>query len=193
MSEEYRRRLRGIMTGFWSGALDYDQFFSMMMSAIRRGLTRAWNAGLREVGVLPEEQTQAELLALQNIIYKEFSYIDGLAQFIEARRKESGSKLKDALARLDLWIQRELDTQNQAKAIAGKNQKLKWVLGQTEKHCRTCTKLNGKVKRASIWAAAGLRPQSPPNGKLECQGWRCQCYFLPTTERASPGRLPRVP
>ena len=57
-------------------------------------------------------------------------------------------------------------------------------------NCSTCLRLDGKVKRASEWEAANLHPQSPPNEKLLCRGWRCACVLEPTTEPLSRGPLP---
>lgn len=51
---------------------------------------------------------------------------------------------------------------------------LQWKIGQTEKHCSDCLHLNGQIHRASEWAAAGIKPQSPD---LECGGWHCDCRF----------------
>jgi hypothetical protein len=50
---------------------------------------------------------------------------------------------------------------------------LRWQVGPTE-HCSDCNRLNGQVHRASEWRASGWQPQS---SRLECSGYRCQCYF----------------
>jgi hypothetical protein len=68
--------------------------------------------------------------------------------------------------------------------------KFKWVLGPTE-HCTTCAKLEGLVKRGSWWRDNVL-PQNPPNEKLECGGWRCQCNLEATDQRVS-RRTPSLP
>ena len=73
-----------------------------------------------------------------------------------------------------------------------KDPKLRWVLGPTKTHCRTCSKLSGKVKRASWWRD-NVMPQQPPNESLECQGWKCGCVLEPTDEPLSRGRMPNVP
>jgi hypothetical protein len=52
---------------------------------------------------------------------------------------------------------------------------LEWQLGATEKHCTDCAFLNGQIKRASEWRAAGIKPQSPD---LECGGWNCDCRLV---------------
>ena len=100
---------------------------------------------------------------------------------------------RNTVVRVDFdWANESLtvvEVVNLARTMADANQKLVWGLGPTE-HCRTCLKLDGKVKRAEVWAAANIRPQSPD---LACGGWRCQCTLEPTDAPASPGPLPRIP
>ena len=98
-------------------------------------------------------------------------------------------KLRTAMSRIPMWANRYREVMNTAKTMAGADRKLKWTLGPTE-HCESCSKLAGKVKRGSFWIASGIQPQSRA---LACGGWACQCFLSPTTERASPGRLPRIP
>ena len=97
--------------------------------------------------------------------------------------------LRAASSRIPMWINTYRDVVNTAKLMAGANVKLIWVLGPTD-HCSSCLKLAGKVKRKREWLSAGIQPQSRA---LECGGFNCQCSLQPTSERASPGRLPSLP
>jgi hypothetical protein len=56
-------------------------------------------------------------------------------------------------------------------------------------NCNDCLKLEGKVKRASVWEASGIRPQSHA---LECRGYNCQCSLEETNEPLSRGPLPGI-
>ena len=58
-------------------------------------------------------------------------------------------------------------------------------MGATEEHCATCAALDGLVAYAVDWERSGVKPQNPPNGALECGGWRCDCSLVPTKERAT--------
>ena len=108
---------------------------------------------------------------------------------LELKQKEPDLTLRAASSRIPMWTNRYTEVMNTAKVMAGGDRKLKWVLGPTE-HCSSCMKLAGKVKRGSMWVASGIQPQSR---SLECGGYNCQCSLQPTTDRASPGRLPSIP
>ena len=193
-TEQYRRGLRGPVRGLWSGAIDLDQAYDMLLTAIENGLTRAWHAGLAEVGILPAEMTPEERMALRQLIAGESQHIYGLLTDVEEGNKAAGGKLGPQFQRLEAWVTRALDASNRAKLMAAADPKLKWVVGPTKEHCTTCfDKLQGKVKRASTWRRLGIQPQSPPNPMLECGGWNCLCSLQPTDEPMSKGPLPKVP
>lgn len=191
--DSYATGIRSAVRGLWSGVFDYDQFFGSMMSTIRAGLTRAWYDGAREMGILPSELTPEERLELERAIQSEFSHLNGFASDIESNSKANGGKIAPLLKRADLWINRWLDVKNQARLMAGGDKKLKWVLGATEEHCKTCAAMNGKIKRASYWRDHGPHPQQPVNDTIECKGWKCLCTWEPTDEPQSKGPLPKWP
>lgn len=92
----------------------------------------------------------------------------------------------------------QLYTNNEVVHNIGINEIPNYIAGGFVVHnCGSCSKLAGKVKRASQWRAAGLGPQSGPmhvlpNPALECGGYECKCSLMPTTEPMSKGRLPAV-
>lgn len=49
-------------------------------------------------------------------------------------------------------------------------------LGNTERHCKTCSALDGVTLTPSEWDRLGIGPQSPD---LECGGWNCDCSKKP--------------
>lgn len=181
----YQLNLRAAVRGLWSGQIDFDAAFGMLLQAIDRGFTQAWTEGAKECGIEPGEWTAEERTALAVRIGEEKTYIYTLLEAVEAGRKGVG-KLAPLYTRLQMWVNRYQDVKNQAKTMACADQKLKWVLGPTE-HCETCMKAAGKVKRASQWAKTDLRPQAPC---LQCGGYRCQCSLVLTDEPLSRGRLP---
>lgn len=191
---QYNSALRAPARGYAIRVFDYFQFWDGMDAAIRLYLTRAWYAGAAECDIAASELSPEEKTALDNMIRGERDNIDGLATFIASIRTDDGTLPNDVraslFARVDLWAQRYKDAQNQARVMACGDRKLIWVLGATEEHCKTCLKLEGKVKRASQWDAAGIRPQNPPNAMLECGGWRCDCGLVQTDAPMSKGPLP---
>jgi hypothetical protein len=179
--------------GFWSGELDYFAFYESFGLSIEQGLTAAWYEGAAMCGILPEELTIDEMKQLRFRIAEQMNYLAPFAEAIEAGSKANKGKLTPLFNRAQLWINRYSDVKNEAKVSACKDQKLKWVLGLTEKHCRTCAALNNKVKRASFWKKLGVRPQNAPNPKLECEGWLCDCDLVPTDEPVTRGVMPSLP
>jgi hypothetical protein len=172
--------------------IDLNQFFDQARTVMNRRLSQAWDEGAAECDVLPDEFTVEEQIALGNAIRDELAQLPGFALRIDQNSKANDGKLGPLLERVDdLWVNRYNDFSNQAKVLSCKDEKLLWVLGPTEKHCRTCPRLNGKVKRGSTWEASGIRPQNPPNNSLECGGWNCLCELKPTDRAISKGPLPR--
>jgi len=188
----YTSDLRAIFRGYWSGVFNQDQFNDLMFNSIDRWLTRAWQAGAKAAGIMPDEITIDEQLKLAAIVFREYSFVPKLSQFIQANNKANGGLLGTVFARVPIWAMRYKDVYNTALASAKSDPKLEWTLGKTEKHCGSCSKLHGKVKRASWWAEH-VMPQSPPNPNLECQGWHCDCSLNPTDKPMSRGRMPNLP
>jgi hypothetical protein len=135
--------------------------------------------------------TPEERVRLEQIITREINLLAPFLNDIDQNSKANGGKRGTAYSRLDTWINRYRDVVNQAKVSACADMKMRWTLGPTE-HCKSCFRLSGKVKRGSYWNDHVL-PQNPPNGLLECGGWKCQCTLRPTDDRASSGPLPRLP
>lgn len=193
ISAAYARNIRGAVRALWSGVMDFDQFFDLMISTIRLGLRRNWFIGAADCGIQPGELSPQEKSALEGVIFSEINRIGGFANAIEAGSKANGGLLRAQLARASLWSSRALDVQNRAKVMACADKKLKWIRGPTSDGCRTCIKMDGKVKRGSYWEGRGPHPQAPANGTIECQGWNCLCNLEPTDEPLSRGPLPRWP
>lgn len=187
---DYSASLRAVFRALWLGVMSFDQAFEAMMTTIRRGFNMAWQEGAKECAVLPEEYTPAERVELETRIFGQFDYIAGVLEFIEANSKENGGAWGTVSARVSLWANRYREAKAKAKTMACGDKKLVWRLGKTEQHCKSCLKLNSKVKRASQWDAANIRPQHPD---LECGGWRCDCSLEQTDEPMSKGPLPRIP
>lgn len=187
--QAYRRYIREAVYGLWAGAFNEDEFISLLYETVRAGFTAAWHAGAKEMGIQPDELTVDERQALRGEMTLDFAYIVGFAAAIEAGSKANQGKLAPLMRRAELWMQRYLAVRNHAKQMAARDRKLKWVMHPLKEHCPDCLRLNGRVYRASTWGRYGLEPQSHD---LQCGGWRCGCEFVPTDERATGGRPPRI-
>lgn len=189
---QYERALWSACLNFFRGDIDAFGFIDAFMGNIENQLGRAWNEGARKVDVEPEEMTPADIDILAGIVDSENEHILNIAQAIEDAIN-SDMSLDDFRsrfrARVDLWVNRYNEVVNYAEIYFGGKKKLIWVLGETEEHCATCSRLNGIVAYAEEWAASGIQPQNPPNDVLECGGWKCDCKLEPTDRRRSPDAL----
>ena len=190
--KQYRARLRSVTRALWTGVFDVDQFFDEMVSVITAGLTDAWEEGAKDCGIKPEDLDKEELAALRAAIGRERNFVFAFGDAVDAGSKANKGKLKPLMQRVDTWANRYTDVANQARIKACANKKLEWQLGDAE-HCQSCLKLAGQVRRGKVWEKQGVRPQSPPNGKLKCKGWKCACSLLPTDKPITRGRFPRLP
>lgn len=93
------------------------------------------------------------------------------------------------LNRIDMWVKTLRGVYHQALLSGRKNPMVKWTLGPTTEHCRSCLAAAGQVHRRSTWDKYGIRPQVRT---LECTGRKCGCTLEVTTERAS-GNIRKIP
>jgi hypothetical protein len=183
----------------WKYALDLYRggdpgvFITDFVNAISNQLTRAWNAGAKEMGVMPADMTDDDRSEIQAIINAEYEHILDLGTAITAAQPGTIQEFRDTFrSRIDLWINRYTDVVNQAKIYFGGKTRLIWVEGDTLEKCPTCLALNGIVAFAQEWEQSGVRPQSPPNNAIECGGWNCSCTLQVTDKRRSPLALQRI-
>ena len=184
----YTAEMRSLTRGLWTGAISWEQAFELGMFNIRVGLTNAWHRGMASVGLQPSDMSPDEQIKLRQIISEEINYLAPFLDAIEQGSKANGGKLGPLMQRAAMWANRFRDVENQARQSAKNDPKLVWRLGPTE-HCVDCANLADKVKRASSWQRANIRPQMP---ELACQGFRCQCILEPTELPLSKGPLPRL-
>ena len=156
----YRSNLRSNARRLWGGLCRDDEFQTLMFDTIDRWLQKAWIDGMKQVGLSWEEITPDEQLKLSAIVFREYSHVPKLTAFILANSKAAKGKLGTVFARLEGWLTRYTEVVNQAILSGRDDPKLEWRWTPGKEHCSTCKKLNGKVKRASVWKASGWAPQS---------------------------------
>jgi len=186
----YEKDIWGVVQSLWNGSISKRDFIGVMKQIIPLAFERAWLDGAGAAGITDvDELTDIEKSILKERIKEEKRYIRGFATFIVKHNKKTGYQFKQLKSRASMWWNRYHDIVNQSRAMALWDKKLKWIYGDTM-HCTSCLKLNGKVKRASQWVEAQIRPQHPD---LACHGFKCECVFEETDEPMSKGRLPRIP
>lgn len=188
----FARGLHASVHALWGGMFDLVGFMDAMFALIEVEYTNAWHEGMRDAGVDPREMSIDEQTALQSHIIGAQGHAYDFGVYVEEHKKEVGDKLGSLEGRTELWLTGYNTVYNEALTFAASDPHLVWVLGATEKHCGSCSRLDGKIKRASQWDASMIQPSNPPNPYLECGGWRCECYFEVTNQNATRGRLPRL-
>lgn len=190
-SGEYASGIEAAARQYWKDG-SRGGFITRMKEVTKFGLQTAFRLGAEAVGIPEDELTEQELTLRDEIIKQEQSHIADLLDYIDQAANTPETPLSSLSSRLSLWTARYEDVINRAKVLAGKDAKLEWVYGDTE-HCDSCRRLNGIVKRSSFWQKAGVMPRNPPNAKLDCGGWKCQCTLTPTDKPLRRGGLPRLP
>jgi hypothetical protein len=190
----FRTRLQAAVDRLISGGAD-AAFIATFARSIDVELTKAWNEGADAIGVAPDEMTDEDVKQLGAIIDNEDNYISGVADAI--REDQLNEMTEEALAskysaRVDVWANRYPDVVNRAMLWFGQKKRMIWTIGDREKHCRTCPRLNGIVAFGYEWDASGFHPQRPPNDMLECKGFKCGCGCKPTTKRRSVNALKKL-
>jgi len=96
--EMYQRQLWSYALDFFRGEISDIEFEDSFFSAIEGQLTKAWNEGADEVGVLPEDYTDEDNAIIEGIIADEQSYIDNLGVAILDAKEAlvDPSKITDA-------------------------------------------------------------------------------------------------
>ncbi|HXV43327.1 MAG TPA: hypothetical protein VEC96_09705, partial [Anaerolineae bacterium] len=184
----FRSSIRANVRGLWNGSLGLAGFRDGMTSAIERGFNQAWAEGAKACGLKPDEYSDEEKDRLRTMIEGQQPYIIGFGLDIQAEDKAGKFPVGPHFDRAEMWVNGYNEVVNQARAMACKDLKLKWVYGDTQ-HCSDCSNLNGRVYRASTWHKSGLLPQSR---SLACSGYRCKCSLQPTDEALTKGRPPKL-
>lgn len=189
----FREAIKASVRGLWMGVLYRSQFMEVMQGAIERELWNAWIEGMSTCGMTTADMEPEDRDTVQNEIYKQLFFLGPFADDIIASSKATGKPLEPLLSRAEMWINQYESVKSLAKVTVCGDTKYEWVMGETEEHCASCLRLNGIVKRASVWKKAGISPQQPPNPMLECEGWKCLCELKPTSKPCTPGPLPNLP
>lgn len=214
------RELRDLALNLYRGGGEDYGWSNEFQAAVRDGIEQAINQSWDDNGGdgdLPDYLNHA----IDDLVMQQSGFISKLYRDIIAGRDGSLSQAQ-LLSRVDLWAQQYTGAYNQAQELIAQNEpvdqpvdengmplgliaagllmgagaaggkKLQWVMGATEEHCTTCADLTGIVAYAAEWALLGVHPQRPPNGKLVCGGWRCDCALVETDEPRSDNALDEI-
>ena len=187
--QDYLRSIRSSIHALWDGSIDVFTFIDSMVSAIDRSFHRAWYEGIAEYGFKPDEMTPEEVTRLGEEINGQIPYIVPFAQAIQRSTKALGGKIAPFYFRAEMWGNRYGAVKSIARQSVAGDGKILWQWNPLKEHCPDCARLNGRVYRASTWRKYNIEPRSR---LLACEGYKCGCTFVPTTERCTPGRPPNI-
>ena len=173
--EDYWVVIYESIEGYLTGDRPVTSYRNAVSIAMSEAFTDATYEGYTQAGgemPLPEDmqawlserigQEREHIISMFNRLKTEWEGID---------------PVKEALARAEGYA-RTLDSlYAEAKLRGMKNQMVTWILGETEQHCDTCLKLNGKKHRISYLLANNYIPRKPGAG-MECNGYNCDCRIV---------------
>lgn len=174
----YRKSLRDVTGSFFRGDVTRAVFEQSVSDAIRVDAEYVFVAGLEEGGADPDEMTREEQKYLSEWIDNQLTFVPGLG---EAAQEAKGDKKlqRSFYDRIDMWIDSVRALGMTAKGFASADQMGQWQLGQTEKHCVTCSKLaNGAAHRISWFLKRRYIPRENGSETLQCKGFRCDCQIV---------------
>jgi len=164
------------------------EFMNGMEQTLSEGITGGWEAGVKEVGIEPDEISDEEYAACGEFIAEQVAYLPPVWEWIGTQVGNETAR-QSVLSRAEVWFNLWNAAATKGKLMAGQDVKMRWTRGPTEKSCPDCLKLDGKVFRARTWQKYDIMPQSD---RLSCSGFRCLCSLVPTDERVTPGKPPAL-
>lgn len=179
------KQVKGLVRGVYNGHIRGD-FIDVMANLISGQLTQAYNRAWEDEGDGTELPEYLQF-SLDDMILGQYDYVDAFYRDIIDAALD-GKPIAPLLARAELWANQYNNAYNEAVRLISVETggRLEWKLGATEQHCPECAALDGIVAFASEWDILGVRPQNPPNSRLTCGGWRCDCSLTPTGKRRTP-------
>lgn len=190
----YDRKVKQLTRDLYNGKISQDDMVNEMADLVQNQLERAWREGMRNNGLDPEKDMAPEWdEVLQELIADEYEHVDDFAQAIvdaaaSAPPEDPQRNLNGMLSRAELWSNRYNEVVSYCQMLTRPDDRYKWVYGDTE-HCDTCAALNGVIATGKQWEESGYRPQNPPNDKLSCGGWHCQCRLEYTEDPLTEGGI----
>jgi len=178
------RTVENLVKDLYNSEITKDQFDGRMFDLIDDQMRRAFNEGMRANGLDPADITDAWKEIYQNKTLSQVEFIDKFSNDILTGAGNEVD-IKQYLDRVDMWSNQYPAMVQEAKlTTAYPKDNYIWKLGATEEHCSTCATLDGQIHSAQWWLDSGYHPGQPPNGALECGGWRCDCSLEYTDEPA---------
>jgi hypothetical protein len=176
INKAYHDAITRAMVDYFEGgsvAPSRNAFKKAMIQAFGDSFDLGWTQGGAELPV--DDDAIGWLEARLN---QEAGYIDVLFQQAkEVRKEEDADYFAWLTSHADNYTSTVSAVYNAGRMYAKKNQMLEWRLGNTERHCATCSKLSGKRHKASWYLSRNHIPRQP-GANLQCGGYNCDCSLV---------------
>jgi len=174
---EYIGELRDAIEGYLDSGGAVTQWQNQARRAAVEFMGSAFYSGYAEEGA--EETEDEDESWLTGRIAQEMDFVGGLFQGLREKRGAEGLDVgEESLARAEGYAATLDAVYQEGKLRGAKNKMLTWNLGATEKHCVTCSKLDGQRHGAKWWVRKGYKPREPGSQTLECRGYECDCSLV---------------
>lgn len=192
--EFFLKNLERLIVSVYDGNLG-GEFSSILRSLIDGQIKKAYQQAWLDNEDKDEDEPAPEYLAeaARAFITEQQNFVGGFYKdIVDAKVDQTGHAA--LTARAPMWANRYNEAYSHGKLLIASHTggKLQWHLGQTEKHCPSCSALDGIVAYAYEWEKANIRPQAAPNKYLDCEGWNCDCGLDPTEARRTRGAFDRI-
>lgn len=166
--DDFEQSIASTITSAVAGELTRVRAGLIVRAELDKYGRRAMLDGLKDGGVSLATLEGDDLATFNGWKVEQSGYV---ASLMDAIFKEDVHYSGDG--RAQLWSRKSLDViYQQGLLSADSNGLYEWHLGATEKHCATCLRMNGVIKRLSKWHEDGILPQG---STLECGGYNCDC------------------
>lgn len=181
---EYEERVNDAFEQRKANKISGQEFITRLRINGNEASRKLFIDGLRTAGVNTDELDEDDeaWLAQHNADQDQW--------YIRAEENMAAGKYTDAMMknRGQEWFHMTgYPAYNEGIYSGSKNIALMWLQGKTEQPCRSCSALNGQVRRAKSWKKQQVRPKLIDLG---CRGFECDCQLLPTDAPVSKGRYP---
>ena len=176
INAQYHDAITSALTDYFNGGSSTgprNAFRKATVEALGSAFDSGWTDGGQD---LPADEDA--LTWFNARIQQEIGFIDQLfEQAKELRDEENSDYFTWITARADGYTAAVSECYNTGLMYANKNQMLTWHLGDTEKHCATCSQLNDQSHRASWYLSRNYVPRKPGAG-MDCGGYHCDCSLV---------------
>jgi len=161
----------GYLTGNKPITAFRNSMYNAMNSAFQTGAELGYVNGGGEVPLDKKTQTW-----LDGEILAEKENINNLFKDLKQNWEEKDA-IAEAFKRADGYAGKLDAIYAQGMMYGAGNPMLTWQLGETEKHCPTCAKLNGRRHSAEWFISRNYIPRKPYAG-MDCGGFNCDCRLV---------------